>query len=176
MLNRSLLRPLIALAVGLVGAAPLTAQSPIQLALVTPVQLVPEGSEVRGLRIDFLYGTNTAVNGFDIGLVNRTTRGPSSGIQWGGVNMVEGAFTGWQSGFVSMTHGKVFGLQSGFVNLAESSEGVQWGGFNSSTNHNGLQLALINYAERIHGVQIGLVNIIKIGGAFPVFPIFNFGK
>jgi hypothetical protein len=29
------------------------------------------------------------------------------------------------------------------------------------------------YAQRLHGVQIGLINIIKTGGQFPVFPIVN---
>ena len=39
-----------------------------------------------------------------------------------------------------------------------------------------LQLALVNYAQHLSGVQIGLVNIIKEGGMFPVFPIVNWGK
>ena len=38
---------------------------------------------------------------------------------------------------------------------------------------NGVQLGLVNYAGTMHGLQIGLVNIIKQGGAFPVFPIVN---
>lgn len=176
MTARLLRRILPGLSFVLCSAAPVAAQAPVQIAFVTPIQIVPERQAVRGLRIDFIYGSNTAVEGLDIGLVNRTTVGPSSGIQWGLVNMVTGPFTGWQDGFVNMTDGRVLGLQSGFVNIANEGEGVQWGGFNSNRNMNGLQLALVNYAERIHGVQIGLVNIIKTGGQFPVFPIVNWGK
>ena len=34
-------------------------------------------------------------------------------------------------------------------------------------------VALADYAQHLHWVQIGLVNIIKEGGKFPVFPIVN---
>ena len=146
----------------LAGAAgALQAQAPIQLAFVTPIQIVPESQPVKGLRIDLLYGSNSAMTGLDIGLVNRTTTGPSGGLEWGGVNLTGGKFTG---------------AQIGWVNIGDANEGLQWGLFNSNKNMNGLQLAVVNYAERIHGVQIGLINIITTGGQFPVFPIVNWGK
>jgi hypothetical protein len=44
---------------------------------------------------------------------------------------------------------------------------------NTADFHNGLQLSFVNYARTLNGVQIGLVNIIKEGGAFPIFPIVN---
>jgi len=167
----------LALPLLVLGAAPLAAQKPIQISLFTPVQIVPENQSIRGLRINFIYGRNTAVTGLDIGLVNISTGDkPSSGLQYGLVSMVHGPFTGWQWSFVGSTEGRFQGLQSGFVNLLHESEGVQWGGVNSSWNHNGLQFGLVNYARRIHGVQIGFVNIIKEGGQFPVFPIVNWGK
>ena len=37
----------------------------------------------------------------------------------------------------------------------------------------GLQVGVVNYAQSMRGLQIGLVNIIKQGGQFPVFPIVN---
>jgi hypothetical protein len=158
-------------------AAPLAAQSPVQVALFAPIQIVPQTKPVKGLRIDFIYGANTTMTGLDLGLVNRNTgTGHSGGFQWGLVNMNHGSFTGWQASFVGVTEGKFEGLQSGFVNLAHESEGLQWGGVNSSWSHHGLQLAIVNYARHINGVQVGLVNIIAQGGQFPVFPIVNWGK
>ena len=175
---RSFRRIASGLVVGLAAwrAAPAAAQAPIQVAFVTPIQLVPQQQAVRGVRVDLLYGSNPAVQGFDIGLVNQTTRGPSSGVQLGLANLVTGDFTGLQYGFVNTTSGRVEGLQTALVNVAGSGEGMQWGLFNSNREMNGLQLALVNYAERIHGVQVGLVNIIRSGGQFPVFPIVNWGK
>ena len=161
----------------LLCAAPLAAQSPVQVALFAPIQIVPEGKGVKGLRLDFIYGSNSTVGGLDLGLVNRNTgTGQSGGLQWGFVNMVHGSFTGWQASFVGVTEGKFEGLQSGFVNMAHQSQGLQWGGVNSSWDHHGLQVGLVNYARRINGVQVGLINIIHSGGQFPVFPIVNWGK
>jgi hypothetical protein len=169
--------PLLLAALLLAGAASSArAQSPIQLSLFTPVQLVPATQAVQGLRLNLIYGTNTAVTGLDIGLVNMTTRGPSMGLQYGVANIVTGQFTGWQAGLVTIMNGSQTGLQTSVINMAEANEGLQWGGFNSSNQMNGLQLGLVNYARRIHGVQIGIVNIIKEGGQFPVFPIVNWGK
>lgn len=135
------------LALAMACAVPARAQAPIQLAFVTPIQIVPEGKPVRGLAINFIYGANTSVEGVDLGLINRTTTGQSSGLQWGFVNISEGQF-----------------------------KGFQWGWYNTGRDVNGLQLALVNYAAKIHGVQVGLINIIKTGGQFPVFPIVNWGK
>jgi len=152
------------------------AQSPIQISLVTPVQIVPADKAIAGVRLNILYGTNTAVVGLDVGLVNKTTGGPSKGLQWGGVNLVTGTFAGWQNGWVNVQRGAFEGLQTAAVNVSGPVEGLQWALYNSSTDMHGLQLAVVNYARQIHGVQIGLVNIIKTGGQFPFFPIVNWGK
>jgi hypothetical protein len=44
---------------------------------------------------------------------------------------------------------------------------------NSAGSGDGLMLGFVNVAQKMHGLQIGLVNIIKEGGQFPVFPIVN---
>ena len=150
-----------------------SATSPIQLALVTPVQIVDASKAISGFRLDFIYGRNTYVVGLDIGLVNHTTSGVSQGLQWGLVNLNEAAFVGWQTGGVNIARNAFKGLQSGAVNSTGQGEGMQWGVVNVADFHNGLQFGLVNYAESFHGLQIGLVNIIKQGGAFPVFPIVN---
>jgi len=139
----------------------ITAQdSPFQLSLFNPIQIVPEHKSVSGIRLNLIYTKNVNVTGFDMGLVNVTT-GKQLGVQWGGVNVTDGGVTGWQSGFVNISRGSSLGLQTAFVNYH--------GG-----HFNGLQFSIVNYAETLEGLQLGLINIIGKGGFLPVFPIFNF--
>lgn len=141
-------------------SSPALAQpKPINIALVTPIQIVPEEQAVSGFRWNILYGSNSAMSGLDIGLANRVT-GRMEGVQFGVVNLTE-SMTGWQDGFVNYT-------ERGF-------EGLQWGGLNYAGRINGLQLGLVNYAKRANGVQVGLVNIIEEGGFLPVMIIANWG-
>jgi hypothetical protein len=134
--------------------------NPVQLALFNPVQIVPEGNSIEGLRISLIYGKNRNVTGFDWGLVSTTT-GNQVGIQWGGVGYNEGDFKGWQYNFVSYTKGNFLGLQSGFVSY-------------NGGKVNGLQFSVFNYAATLNGVQLGLINVIGKGGFLPIFPLFNF--
>lgn len=145
---------------------------PIQLSLVTPIQLFPEDESVRGVRLNILYGRNTFMTGLDYGLVNHTTR-DFLGVGIGLVNLTDGDVTGLHSGFVNITEGAFEGLQYGAVNTAASVHGVQIGMVNHSPNYRGLQLGIVNYAERMNGVQVGLVNIIRFGGVLPVMPFVN---
>jgi hypothetical protein len=133
--------------------------SPIQLSLVTPIQIVPQERPIGGFRFNLIYGRNTQVVGLDLGLVNHNTAGVSKGLQWGLVSIVDADFNGWQAHSVNLTEGKVEGLQTGLYNTASSMSGVQ--------------LGFVNHAGKMHGLQIGIVNIIKTGGQFPVFPIVN---
>ena len=164
----------IACAIGL--TQPLAAQGPIQLALFTPVQIVPENQGVTAVRLNLIYSVNKSVQYVDLGFVNMTSGGPSSGVQWAFVAVNKGAFTGWQSAFAAVTEGRFEGLQTGLFSSARTGEGLQWSGVNLSDNWKGLQLGVVNYAKRTSGVQVGLLNIIKEGGQFPFFPIVNWGK
>ncbi|HSW54511.1 MAG TPA: hypothetical protein VLH59_05420 [Ignavibacteriaceae bacterium] len=134
--------------------------NPIQLSLFNPIQIVPEGQSVNGIRLNLIYTKNANVTGFDLGLVNQTT-GSQLGVQWGGVNITDGGFTGWQSAFVNISRANFVGLQTSWVNYH--------GG-----HFNGLQFSIVNYAATLEGLQLGLINIIGSGGFLPVFPIFNF--
>jgi hypothetical protein len=141
-------------------SAPVQAENrPIQLALVTPIQIFPEDYSINGVRLNLLYGRNVSVSGLDIGLVNHTTTGTFKGLQYGLVGLADSDFLGWQDCVVNVTSGRCEGLQYGLVNYAR--------------NMSGLQLGLVNYAKNMKGLQIGLVNIIRQGGQFPVFPIVN---
>lgn len=132
---------------------------PIQLALVTPIQIFPEETPISGVRLNLLYGRNVSVSGLDVGLVNHTTTGMSKGLQHGLVGIADTDFMGWQDCGVNITNGRC--------------EGLQWGVVNYAGEMSGLQLGLVNYARTMKGLQIGLVNIIRQGGQFPVFPIVN---
>jgi hypothetical protein len=153
-----------------------TAQSPIQIALFNPVQIVPEDEAIRGVRLNILYGKNTWVRGLDVGLVNHTTDGISKGIQAGLINLAESDFLGWQPGVVNIIEGEFLGLQGGFwapFNQIDGGEGAQIGIVNVARDMSGFMLGLVNYAENMYGLQIGLVNIIENKDGFPFFPIVN---
>ena len=141
-------------------AAPALAQNkPIQLALVTPIQIFPEDTPIGGVRLNLLYGRNVSVTGLDLGLVNHTSAGLSKGWHHGLVGLNDADFLGFQDCGVNVTKGRC--------------EGFQWGVVNYAGEMSGFQLGLVNYAKSMKGLQIGLVNIIKQGGQFPVFPIVN---
>ena len=70
---------LITLIITFVSTLVLADERPIQLALLTPVQLFPETDTVCGVRLNLLYGRNVSVTGLDIGLINHTTQGISTG-------------------------------------------------------------------------------------------------
>ncbi len=158
-MKKSLFVGMVFLSIALLSIPAIAETRPIQLALVTPVQIFPESYSINGLRISLLYGRNANVSGLDIGLVTHTTSGKSMGVNWGGVNLTDANFTGLQVGWVNYCKGDFEGLQYGFFNHAEYA--------------NGLQLGFVNHAGRLKGLQIGLVNIIQKGGQFPVFPIVN---
>lgn len=154
--------PLLAalLAAPAISSAADSGGSPISLGLFTPVQIVPEAQGVSGFRFSLFYGNNAFVNGFDLGLVNMTSRG-LEGVQWGLVGIVHGDASGWQGNMAAnITNG--------------SFTGLQWGIYNQANHVKGLQLGLVNNTVTMEGIQIGLINIIQKGGMLPVFPIFNF--
>lgn len=160
MAKRSFLPVGLAILITILIAAPVQAQNkPVQVSLVTPIQIFPEKYTITGIRLNLLYGRNVSVQGLDIGLVNHTTTGRFQGLQYGLVGLTDADFTGWQDCTVNVTRLRCEGFQFGLVNYAG--------------NMSGLQLGFVNYAKEMKGLQIGLVNIIKQGGQFPVFPIVN---
>jgi hypothetical protein len=160
MAKRSFLPVGLAVSIFILIAAQVQAQTrPVQVSLVTPIQIFPEKYTITGIRLNLLYGRNVSVQGIDIGLVNHTTTGQFQGLQWGLVGLTDADFTGWQDCAVNVVQVRC--------------EGLQWGLVNYAGNMSGFQLGFVNYAKKMKGLQIGLVNIIKQGGQFPVFPIVN---
>ena len=134
-------------------------EKPFQLSLVNPVQIIPEDTAIKGIRINLIYGRNAAVKSIDLGLINHTIRGTTKGWQWGLAGVANANFSGFEDNFINVTTDKFTGFQSGIYNHAEDMHGFQFG--------------LINYARSGYGLQIGLINIIKQGGILPVFPVIN---
>jgi hypothetical protein len=175
------------------AAASARAEAVFQFGFFAPdLQLVDASEDVRGLRIDFVYGENRNVSGVDLGIVNSTTGdfagfgwapganlvdGDAVGVQWSWLySRTDGEFTGWQSGIVSRIGGLgSCGLQSGWVNLNEVDfTGAQIGLFNKAESLKGLQLGFVNWAERLDGgLQIGLVNYAANSDLYHILPIVN---
>ena len=175
------------------AAATAKAEAVFQFGFFAPdLQLVDSTEDVRGLRIDFVYGENRNVSGVDLGIVNSTTgdfagfgwapganlvEGDAVGVQWSWIySHTEGEFTGWQSGIVARIGGLgSCGLQSGWINLNETDfTGAQLGLFNKAETLKGLQLGFVNWAERLDGgLQIGLVNYAANSDIYKVLPIVN---
>ena len=135
------------------------ADKPVNLALVTPIQIFKSSESIAGLRLNLIYGKNADVTGLDVGLGNHAT-GKMQGIQYGVVNLAGQGGAGIQWGWVNIDKGGTF-------------TGLQYGLYNEGNQYVGLQLGLVNFAQSTQGLQIGLINIIKKGGWFPVFPIIN---
>ena len=158
-MKKYLVAAMVLLSIGMLAMPARAVDRPIQLALVTPIQIFPADYSITGLRLNLLYGRNASVSGLDIGLVSHTTSGKSMGIGWSIVNLSDASFTGFQGGWVNYVNGDFEGFQYAFVNHANFAHG--------------LQLGVVNHANRMKGLQIGLINIIHTGGQFPIFPIVN---
>jgi hypothetical protein len=152
-----------AVCISMLAALPAAAgEKPINISLFTPISIAKAEDSVTAFRLNLIYGRNTAVKVVDLGLINHTTTGVSSGLQWGAVNFTEHAMDGVQLGAINYNKG--------------SAKVFEWGAFNYAETAGGLQLAFVNYAGSIKGVQIGAINIISKGGMFPVMIIANWGK
>lgn len=155
------------------------------------LQLVEASEDVKGLRINFVYGENADVSGVDLGIVNSTTGnfvgfgwapganlvdGSAKGVQWSWIySHTAGEFTGWQSGLIARIGGAdSAGFQSGFINLVESDfTGLQLGLVNHAVNVKGVQLGFVNITQNLHGIQIGLINYAENSDIYKVLPIVN---
>ena len=158
------MKKLILVAVLLSLLVPNTAQlfaadKPINIALVTPIQIFKSNESITGLRWNIIYGKNADVTGLDLGIANHAS-GKMQGIQWGAVNLAGQGGAGIQVGYVNIDNGGTF-------------TGLQYGWYNQTNQMVGLQFGLVNWTQSANGLQIGLINVIRKGGWFPVFPIIN---
>jgi len=110
-------------------SSPASADSPVQLALFHPIQIVNELDDVEGIRLNAFYGVNGSVSGLDVGFVNRTIY-EQKGLQIGFFNMTE----------------NMSGLQIGLFNRTEWLNGIQIGFLNMNVNGNHKLLPFLNFS------------------------------
>ena len=143
-------------AIALLGSACSTAWTPFQASIWNPAQLFTKQTEVRGLRVNVLYGENERVDGIDLGCANFA--GELDGVQVGGlVNGTKGRVRGLQVPAVVNHAGAIQGVQVAAYNYAGGVVGAQIAPGNQTDGDvRGLQLGVIfNLAESFKGVQIG---------------------
>jgi len=164
------------------------AYSRCSVSLWSPIQIAPEESDVRGFRLNLLYGENRQVHGLDLGVVNVSTMG-LTGVQMGGLNWDHGEMYGLQFGVDNVFQGTAdsgssaraaansgaHGVQLGGLNIVFPEgqlTGAQIGVINIAKHMEGLQLGVINIAEQMRGVQIGALNFLP-NGSVAFMPILN---
>jgi hypothetical protein len=119
--------------------------TPIQFSIWKPIQVVDEGYNVYGLRLNIFYGLNKDVRGLDMG-IGLNESASMYGIQF-----------------------------SMFLNkVTESMLGMQFGMINKAGRVGGIQTGLINDTKNLAGLQFGLININR-NGWLPFFPMMNIG-
>ena len=145
-----------------------------QFSIFNPVQLQPDEDSVSFLRLNLIYGVNEHVEGFDIGLFNRST-GRMEGIALGLYNRVEDYADALQIGLVNIVDGESLHYQLGLYNRANVNSGGQVGLLNVADSvQDAFQFGLINYTGQFvsSGLQIGIINI-SSAGPRKFFPIVN---
>ncbi len=140
----------------IVSAEEMAPMTPLMFSFANPAQLPTENYDVKGLRIDLLYGKCHDLYGIDTGFVNHTS-GKEVGLAIGLVNYVEERFSG---------------LQFGVVNIADKSNALQVGLYNDADDVSGIQIGLINHTRIMRGLQIGVINVIE-NNDISFFPVFN---
>ena len=148
---------------------------PVSVSLVSPLQIVSPENSTSFLRLNLIYGKNKHVEGFDFGVINRTT-GRMEGIALGGVNWVGTHSDALQVGLLNRARQEALHIQLGLVNHAGINSGWQVGLFNCASDGmvGALQIGLLNYTREFttSSWQIGLLNISR-HGPVKVLPLVN---
>jgi hypothetical protein len=132
-------------------------QFPLQLAICPPAQLMPEPTEIVGLKLNLPYGHNEFVRGFDLGIVGGATDCES--LQVNAFNVVPGTATGIGIGLFNLV-GNAEGIHIGLMNYVETEcRGLHVGVLNVAQIVTGLQVGVVNRCDKLYGMQIGLGNI-----------------
>lgn len=157
----------------LATAEPAATVSPIQVALFSPTELPSPDTDIRGLRLSFIYGRCRNLSGIDLGIANHC-RGRLAGFELGGFSMVTGNTSGVQINLcASITLREMRGFQcASYTSCRDVGRGMQLGVINHCNDMRGFQLGLLNVSREMTGVQIGLINIIS-ESPLTVFPILN---
>ena len=143
----------------------------VMLGFFTPLQIPESDYDVRGVRLNLLYGTCCNFSGLDIGFVG-VTKNRAKGCRVNLVNMAYEDGLGLHAGGLNYLSGDFKGLQIGLINWTDSGDAFQVGFYNGAYDVKGLQFGLINVTDKMQGIQIGLFNIISYSD-LSFFPILN---
>jgi len=138
----------------------------VALGLFPPLQLGGDGTDVSLLRLG-LVSRHHNVSGADLSLFHGRTRGSFSGVQFSGLNVVDGPARGVQLGVLANVAGTIPESESAgvqlalFANWADAFDGVQFAfGFNRDARGGFVQIAAVcNSSEDFSGVQAAAVNL-----------------
>ena len=133
------------------------ATTPINLSLLTPIELFPlKPRRVVGVSLNVLYGHEEELWGLQAGMVNSADS--LQGFQVGVLNISDGG-TGFQAGLFQWVDGDLIGVQLGLTNYVRNFSGLQVSAGNIATDANGIQVgAGSNSNENFSGLQVGLWN------------------
>lgn len=151
----------------------------------------PDEPNVSAFRFSVIYGENTKMGGFDLGLLSlsesqdfsgfamimglhRLTGDMNGGAAFSMLNIHDGNDKGLNAAFVNMVNNADGALNMAFVNIADGRTLIDLGALNMAKESTA-QVGMINIATKLKGFQFGLINIAE-NGFMPVFPIFNFPK
>ena len=156
MMKRTLVA-LVALTAAAIAQTNGPVQFPLQIGICPGLQLMPEDTDIVGLRLDLPYSYNQLVRGFDLGVacvaerfegiqlgIFANTQDSGKGLSCALIHTAQDC-EGVQGGLMCFVEGELVGVQTGIVNVASEVTGVQIG--------------LFNHCESLRGVQIGLANI-----------------
>jgi hypothetical protein len=132
---------------------------PLQLSVFPELQLFDQDVHITGLKLNFIYGYNVAVSGFDFGLFSGCS--DFEGIQANVVNYAESNATGVRISPINLSQNSE-GIELGLINHASvGTQNLSLGLINVTKEAQGLQIGVINYTEQMYGIQIGVINIIS---------------
>lgn len=135
---------------------------------------------VKGLDLGIGVGrTDTSFSGVGLHYVGNLVKGNSRGLQLANVANVDlGDFNGVQFAGVNYIQGSSVGFQLAYANIVRANaRGVKFGLFNfTKENFTGLQLGIVNIGGLKKGLQIGLININRNKKPLPFFIIANYGS
>ena len=147
--------------------------SPVEISLVTPIQIAGPESAVSGFRLNLIYGTNANVRGLDVGVVNDSA-GDGCGLELGVSNSVGGKYSGIQAALSNFVKSDFGGLQAASLNVVQGTvKGGQIGMVNCAERLGGIQVGVFNVAGSMQGIQIGLINVSRREGGLPFCPVIN---
>lgn len=135
--------------------------SPLGLGIAAPIQLPFTETDVYGIRLGGLFGSNADVCGLDVSLA-ALERGQMVGVQVAGFTWAVQDVYGLQVGAVAnVVRENVVGVQLGLVNadFGELNDGLAVGAVNYSLAYDGVQVAALNWNATVSaGVQVGVGN------------------